>query len=195
MASCYLDIETTGLDHEKCDIIALQYAYLDGWSGKLSGDIHILTEWDCGDEENMLEKFVSETDFMDRNVFGLIPVGYNLSFEERFIRAKMAKYGIDKRHGFEQVDIMTRPHIDMHAVGIMCNGGAFKGSGLDRMTAKPKSGAGIPELYANSDYAAIVEYIKNETHAFVDWYSWLLKRMPEMHREWKGETLERIPTA
>ena len=186
MANYYLDIETTGLDPETCDIITLQYASMDGWTGRLSGDVHVLTEWNCDGEKGMLERFAAETEFMHEDVFEFIPVGYCLSFEEKFLRAKMDKHGICGRYGFDKVDIIGRPHVDLHSVGILCNGGAFRGSGLANMTAKQGNGSGIPELYANGDHAAIMEYVRNEARAFVDWYVWLLKRMPEMHREWKG---------
>ena len=96
----------------------------------------------------------------------------------------MRHHGILDMHGLLGVDIMSRPHIDLHSVGILSNHGRFKGSGLDKMTAKPRSGVYIPEWYAAGNHDAINEYIRDETHAFVDWYAWLVKRMPELHYEW-----------
>ncbi len=186
MANYYLDIETTGLDPKTCNIITLQYAGLDGWTGELSSDIHVLTEWDCCGEKGILERFAAETNFMHENVFAFIPVGYCLSFEEKFLRDKMGKHGICGRYGFNKVDIMERPHVDLHSVGILCNGGAFKGSGLSNMTSKQGNGSNIPELYAAGNHEAIMEYVRNEAHAFVNWYVWLLKQMPAVHREWKA---------
>ena len=183
MATYYLDIETTGLDPNKESIVSIQYAEL-GDNGRKASNINVLTEWNHGGEEKMLDTFLEITGFMSKNYFAFIPCGYNLSFEERFLNTRMKNHGILAKRGISKIDIMNRPHIDIHSVGILCNHGMFKGSGLDNMTAKRQDGARVPELHAGQKYDAIMEYIINETNAFIDWYAWLVKRMPEVHMEW-----------
>lgn len=183
MATYYLDIETTGLDHDKERIVSIQYAEL-GYNGRKAGNINVLTEWNYGGEEKMLDTFLEITGFMSKNYFAFIPCGYNLSFEERFLDARMRHYGILAKRGISKIDIMDRPHIDLHSVGILFNRGAFRGSGLDNITAKRQDGARVPELHAGQKYNAIMEYIIDEANAFIDWYSWLVKRMPELREEW-----------
>ena len=65
-------------------------------------------------------------------------------------------------------------------------GGEFRGSGLDRMTGKPHSGTPIPGWYSAKRYDCIIRYVEQEAKAFCDFYVWLLKRLPAVHKEFVG---------
>ena len=129
MGNYYLDIETTGLDEVQSKITTIQYVELERSTGKQIGEITILKEWELGEEE-MLKKFIADSTITKKYDFDFIPVGYNLGFEHKFLLEKSAKYDLFP------ISILSRPCIDLHAVGIMMNKGEFRGSGLDQLTGK-----------------------------------------------------------
>ena len=57
MANYYFDIETTGLDPEKCKIITIQFQELDSFSGEAKGELIILKVRESSERE-ILEKFI-----------------------------------------------------------------------------------------------------------------------------------------
>ena len=177
MGTYYLDIETTGLDPKDDSIITIQYQELERSTGRPVGDLTILQSWKMPEEE-MLERFVSDTAACDPYPFAFIPVGYNLKFEHSFLRAKSFA------HDMTAIDLLSRPFIDLHGTGILMNGGEFKGSGLDKITAKRQGGGSVPEWYGIGQYNRIIDYIRDETAAFVDFYMWLLREMPGMRVAW-----------
>lgn len=178
MAQYYLDIETTGLEPHNSKIVTIQYVPLERKTGHPLSDITILKEWEIGEGE-MMERFVKETPINDEYRFGFLPIGYNLSFEQKFLLAKSLKYGTGK------VDIFDHPYIDLHQIGIMMNGGEFKGSGLDKLTGKPQNGSSIPEWYEKREYGNIENYILTETREFIKWFEWLLVQLPRLREEWQ----------
>ena len=66
----------------------------------------------------------------------------------------------------------------------LMKGGAFKGSGLNKITGKERDGMMVPVWNRVGDYDKIVEYIEMETREFVKFNVWLYKRMPELLGEW-----------
>ena len=183
MGNYYLDIETTGLDEVESKITTIQYVELERSTGKQIGEITILKEWELG-EEGILKKFIEDSTISKNYAFDFIPVGYNLGFEHRFLLEKSAKYDLFP------ISILSRPCVDLHAIGIMMNRGEFRGSGLDQLTGKTHSGHPVVAWYDAKKYDEIINYIKNETTEFVKWYSWLLKEMPEFRKKWE-EDLQR----
>ena len=180
MATYYLDIETTGLDETDASIITIQYQQLERGTGRPVGDVTILKAWELG-EKGMLEKLINDTMICSSSPFDFIPVGYNLGFEHKFLFAK------SKLHGLSEINVLYRPHVDLHSVGIMMNCGEFKGSGLDKITGKKQSGTNIPYWYSEQQYDSINEYIVNETQEFIKWYIWLLNRLPDLRTEWNSK--------
>lgn len=180
MGEFYLDIETNGLEPEYCKIITIQYQPLERNTGKAAGPLRILKEWESS-EKDIVSRFISESGVIDENPFAFIPVGYNLNFEHNFLLYKSLQYGL------ESVDVLNRPFIDLKAFGVIMNNGEFKGSGLDKITAKPMNGSMIPVWYANKQYDSIVGYIEDETKAFLQLNEWLYREMPMFLKRFKEE--------
>ena len=51
VAEYYLDIETTGLDPKKDQIITIQYQRLGMLTGRSEGDLNILRSWESSEKE------------------------------------------------------------------------------------------------------------------------------------------------
>ena len=159
----YLDIETTGIHPSEHEIITIQYVKLNDQTGKCEGDLKILKSWEIGGEKKLLQEFINDTKIAPRfGDFAFVAVGFNLKFENKFLREKTNRYGMDI------IDIFRRPFIDLHQLAILLNGGQIKGSGLDKLTTKPHDGKIIPTWYKDKEYDKIEEYIKDETDVFIN---------------------------
>ncbi len=180
MGNFYFDIETTGLDAKKDKIITIQYQELDRNTGKSIGDLTILKEWESS-ERDILDKFIKETKVDSNYAFDFVPTGYNLTFEHNFLKERTAK------HSLNPLDILSKPFIDLRAIGILMNNGEFKGSGLDKITGKATDGRMIPIWYQNKEYGEIISYIQNETKAFIEFNEWLYQEMPKCLKKFKEE--------
>ncbi|MFH1237955.1 MAG: ribonuclease H-like domain-containing protein [archaeon] len=176
MGNFYLDIETTGLDPEKDKILTIQYQELERNTGEAKGELIILKEWESSEKE-IIQKFIANTSILDAYAFSFVPVGYNLGFEHKFLKQRAIV------HHLPPIDILNNPFIDLRAIGILMNGGEFKGSGLDKLTGKISDGKNIPILYNNSEYESIVSYIQMETREFIKFNSWLYKKLPDLLKE------------
>lgn len=168
MTNYYFDIETTGLNPEKSQIITIQFQKLD-YKGNTVGDLTILKSWESSEEE-ILKELVKRTTILDmNNPWGFVPVGYNLSFESKFLNYKLNHYNI-----CNNFDLLQRPHIDLFHMAIIFNQGQFKGSGLDKISGKEGDGFQVIEAHSFGDYNKIIEYIEMETKEFLKLYVHLL---------------------
>lgn len=165
MPHYYFDIETTGLDPNVDEIISIQYMKIALDSGKPEGSLEILTNWNHDfSEKNILEKILPL--ITSSNPFTFVPVGNNLNFEFEFLANKFTKYfGLNMNSSY----FHCRPSIDLKPVMILLNGGRFKGYHL--VLNKSHNGASVPIWYKNREYNKIVNYIKNEATAFLEFYS------------------------
>ena len=75
-------------------------------------------------------------------------------------------------------------------MAIIMNRGEFKGSSLDNITGKERSGKDVPSWFMNKEYNKIVEYIAMEAREFIKFNVWLHKRLPILHDEFKAELAE-----
>lgn len=179
MANYYLDIETTGLDPKTDSIITIQFQELDRF-GNAKGKLIILKSWDSSEKE-IVNHFIQIYKGDSPNKFNFIAIGFNLSFEHKFLKEKA------KQYGFGDFDILDNPSIDLKPIGVLMNNGNFKDSGLDKISGKETDGKLVPEWYKNQEYDKIIEYITMETREFVKLYAWLCKEMPDCLTKFKQE--------
>jgi hypothetical protein len=179
MGNFYLDVETTGLNPDVDEILTIQFQELDRKTGNAIGELVILKAWESSEKE-IIERFLTETSFLDAYDFSFIPVGYNLGFEHNFLKKRA------EVHGLPEVDILGKPFIDLRVIGILMKGGEFKGSGLNKITGKERDGIMVPIWNKVGDYDKIVEYVEMETREFIKFNVWLYRRMPELLGEWMG---------
>ena len=174
--NCYLDIETTGLDPLQSKIITIQYVELERNTAKPVGPLNILKEWES-DEKTILKKFISDSGVANKYPFAFIPVGFNLPFEHKFFWQRCIS------NGLKPISILGRPFLDLITVGVLLNGGKFKGAGLDNLTNKPNDGSVIPVYYRKKNYGEIEKYIKIETESFCEWLAKLYVKLPKLRDE------------
>jgi len=127
----YFDIETTGLDEEESKIITIQYQplYYDSincvpWDpsnneSSPNSELTILKEWES-DEKTILQKFYDEFLIPSKSE-GFEPIGNNLSFEGKFLKARMLKHGIIDEH--KRLKFGQLKGFDLRPVAILINGG------------------------------------------------------------------------
>lgn len=180
MTNYYFDIETTGLNPKIDKIITIQYQELDRNTGKPVGELKILKEWESN-EKDIIEKFILDTKLYSDYPFNFVPVGYNLGFINGFLKSKM------EIHGLKSIFILTRPFIDLRAIGILMNKGEFKGSGLDQLTKKEKLSNQIPIWFESKEYEKITSHIKLKAKEFLEFNSWLYKKMPGLLEEFNKD--------
>jgi hypothetical protein len=173
LSNYYLDIETTGLEPIDNKVITIQWCEIERYTGKKVGELNILKEWESSEKE-ILEEFADAVTLTDPYAFTFIPIGYNLGFEHKFL-----SYRSDFHKTFP-IEINTRPHIDLHQLAILLNGGEFKGTKLNDMTNKPSDGKSIPTWYENKEFDKINEYIVKEAEEFIGFIEWAYKTTPTL---------------
>ena len=174
MTYYYLDIETTGFDVEKDKIITIQYVELDEKTAKPVGSLKILKEWES-DEKTILKRFIE--DFRPEYKWAFVPIGYGLSFEHKFFWQRCIS------NGLKPIGILTRPFLDLMTVGVLLNGGSFKGAALDDLTSKSQDGSVIPGYYKEKKYAEIERYVEDERDGFCGLATKLFVKLPKLRDE------------
>lgn len=161
----YLDLETTGLDPNKDEIITIQYQKITLDTGSPEESLRILKQWDDPEGEKGIVRKILPL-MTSTNPFQFVPVGNNLNFEFRFLASKFQKYfGLD----INPLYFHSRPHIDLKHVMILLNGGRFKG--YHHILNKTGNGSDIPKWFQNEEYDKIVNYVSDEACAFTSFYN------------------------
>ncbi len=182
MPNFYLDIETTGKDPKRDQIITIQFARFDSRTGKRIGNLKILKSWES-DEKEIIKKFIEESGISDPNVFSFVPVGFNLGFEHNFFIERC------RVHNLPAIDVLlNRPFIDLKSLCVIMNNGSFKGSGLDKITGKPHSGEIVPKWFSEKKYDEIENYIVREAQEFEKFCSCLHKELPDTLKKFKSSS-------
>ena len=70
--------------------------------------------------------------------------------------------------------------------------GTFNGTSLDALSGKEGHGSQIPQWLAAKEYWRIIQYINQETIAFVEFYEWLCEKMPKVLREWQATISHKV---
>jgi len=161
----YFDIETTGLDAERDQIITIQFQKLTSNNGKAKEPLTILRAWDEGSSEEKILQDIAHL-IMSTNPWTFVPVGNNLNFEFKFLLSKIMQY---TDVNIDPLYFHSRPHIDLKHVMILLNRGRFKGYHL--ILNKTENGANVPIWYQNGEYLKIIKYVEMEAIAFVNFYS------------------------
>jgi len=171
MPPYYFDIETTGLNPERDEIISIQYQKIVLHSGKAIGPLEIFTTWSHEfSEKNILKKILPL--ITSPNPFRFVPVGNNLNFEFKFLVNKINKYfDLDINLDY----FISRPHMDIKPIMVFVNHGRFKGCHL--VLNKFNNGSMVPQWYYNSQYEKIVDYIKHKAVSFTEFISNFLNLM------------------
>lgn len=161
MPHYYFDIETTGLDPQRDQIVTIQYQRIDTYKGHAIGSLKILNTWENGQSEKSAISTIAPM-LMDSNPFRFVPVGNNLLFDFKFLASKFQKHlALD----VDTLYFLMRPNLDLKPLLIFINGGKFKG--YHHLLSKQDNGNNVPSWYAQREYDKILEYIKNEAAAFV----------------------------
>ena len=174
MTLYYFDIETTGLDPVKDQILTIQYQKLDTLKGYAIDPLKILKVWDNDQSEKRIISCIAPM-LMESNPWRFVPVGNNLSFDFRFISSKI------KQHLDLEIDtlyFLMRPNIDLKHILILLNGGKFKG--YNQILGKQEDGEKIPQWYDTREYEKIINYIKNEANSFTKLYAKLQQLLPNL---------------
>ena len=66
------------------------------------------------------------------------------------------------------------------------NGGEFKGSGLDDITDKRRSGGSVPDWYKNGEYQKIDMYVRRRGRRVHQILHVASRAMPGVRERWKG---------
>lgn len=181
-----------GDDPARDRIVTIQFQKLSDLQPGEVSPLVILKEWEHPNgERGILTKF-SELTGMFRHKWSAVPCGFNLSFEEEWLRYKGEAFGLlpwGKARDWEM------PRVDLMHTVMLFNADAqrpidakgnipnlFYGASLDRFSRKVGKGARITELYHQKRYAAIEDYIVQESAAFVELWSALVDNMPKFWR-------------
>lgn len=177
MPTYYLDIETTGLDPRKDQLLSIQTHRIENGVGV--GEMKVHKAWHS-DEETILREFLEETQFF-KEPWTFIPVGFNLHYEMKWLFVKAQAYGLLPK--FTRFEAIDKPRIDIKEVAMLMNNGQFKGAKLENFSPKMGSGDIVIKAIREGDYATIEHYIQQETQAFLDLYAALSEEMPRLWRE------------
>jgi hypothetical protein len=179
----YFDIETTGLDYEKDEIITIQFQKILFEDGSPQEPLTILKSWGKGESEEIMINEITPL-IMSTNPFKFVPIGNNLNFEFKFLLSKISKY---LKIQIDPLYFHSRPHIDLKHVMILLNQGRFKG--YNTILKKIESGLNVPIWYQEREYLKILNYIKMEAQAFTDFYTNIITYI--LNRELRQSLLNR----
>lgn len=173
MPEYYFDIETTGTDFDKDEIITIQWQRLSGYIGEPLGELNILKRWELSEKE-MLQQFKP---YLTCNPWEFIFVGKNLFFDFCMLNERLKHFGLG------EIDLRflnQRVSLDIKPILVVMNGGSFKG--YDKLIPKtnPTTNDMIPQCYKDGECDKIIQYIEAEAKDFIAAYQILKKELPQL---------------
>jgi hypothetical protein len=180
LAEYYFDTETTGLDYDSDEVITIQWQRLNGFTGEPIGELNILKRW-ASSEKEIIQSFLPN---LTCEPFDFVLVGKNLLFDFCLISERM------KRHNLGTFDIRCldkRCVLDLKPLLVLMNKGNFKA--YDKVLAKTNllTNDQIPNLFRESKYPEIVQYVKDEASDFIKAYQVLKKELPSLIKNLRVE--------
>jgi DNA polymerase elongation subunit (family B) len=175
LAEYYFDVETTGVDFDKDEIITIQWQRLNGFTGEPIDTLNILKRWDSS-EEDILKKFLPN---LKCRPFDFIFVGKNLLFDFSILNERLKHYGLGE---IGLRCLHERVSLDIKPILVLMNGGNFKN--YDKIIPKtnPTTNDLCPKLYQQERYQEIIKYIEDEAKDFVKAYKILKKEIEPLKR-------------
>lgn len=171
----YFDVETSGTNFEKEEIITIQWQRL-GFSGEPIGKLNILKSWESS-EKRILSEFLPNLRCYH---WDFVFVGKNLLFDFNMLNQRM------KYHNLGDIDIRClseRVILDIKPLLVLVNGGRFIGYDKTMPKSNPIKNEEIPNLYREKNFPKIIQYIVDETKDFTNVFQFLKKEMPKLKEQ------------
>ncbi len=172
MAECYFDMETTGTNFDKDEIITIQWQELDRFTGEPTGELNILKSWESSEKE-ILGNFIPKlTGYRWYFVF----IGKNLLFDFNMLNQRMKHHNLGE---FNLRNLDERVTLDIKPVLVLMKG-AFKD--YDKVIPKtnPLENKDIPRLFRERKFPEIIQYIEDEAKDFINAFQTLKREMPSL---------------
>lgn len=174
MTEYYFDIETTGTDFDKDEIITLQWQEVDRFTGAPIGKLNILKRWESS-EEKIIREFQPN---LTCHHWDFVFIGKNLSFDFCILNERLKHFRLG------EIDLRClheRASLDIKPILVMMNNGFV---GYDKLIPKtnPITGNLIPELYKAKRYPEIVKYVEDEAGDFLRIYQVLKKELGSLRK-------------
>jgi len=170
LAEYYFDIETTGFDFDKDEIITIQWQRL-GITGEPIGELNTSKRWESSEKE-ILENFSPK---LTCHHWDFIFVGKNLLFDFNMLNQRMKHHNLGE---FNLRCLYERVTLDIKPVLVLMNNCRFVGYQQLMPKTNPLENKDIPELYRKGKYDQIIGYITDEAEDFIKAYQILKKEMP-----------------
>jgi len=168
----YFDVETTGTDFDKDEIITIQWQRL-GFAGEPIGELNILKSWESSEKE-ILGNFIPKlTGYRWDFVF----VGKNLLFDFYMLNQRMKQHNLGE---FNLRNLDERIILDISHVLVLMNKGDFRGYEKLIPKTNPLENKDIPRLFREHKFPEIIQYIKDEAKDFIKAFQTLKREMPSL---------------
>lgn len=178
MAEYYFDMETTGFNFDKDEIITIQWQKISGFTGEPIGELNILRRWEYENEEKaekeMIKVFIPN---LNCRRWDFIFIGKNLAFDFCMLDRRMRHYGLGD---FNLQHFYDKAIIDIKPILVIINNGKFIGYNKLIPKTNPIENKEISELYRQEKYDQIIQYIQDEAKDFIKAYQTLKREIPKL---------------
>lgn len=170
LAEYYFDIETTGVDFDKDEIITIQWQELDRFTGEPIGELHILKRWESSEEE-IIKAFQPK---LTCNHWNFIFIGKNLFFDFCMLDERLKHFKLD---GIDLRCLNERISLDIKPILVIMNKGFI---GYDKIIPKtnPTPNNMIPQFFREGKHQEIIKYIEDEANDFIKAHQIFKKQIP-----------------